>query len=173
MERMHEVNCDAPAIMRRRRRAARQSREKTPEPIARMGGVKPKYSDEENSSTTIDQHNERASKHRKASYSSGEGSRGTNSNVAYRNKILSRRDRNASAAVVRSHSTPRSVESSAHTANDDLVMITERRNSSGNVMTFLRQVKRSLSIPRYNRCCAKFLTEFIHFTFSSQKSTTR
>lgn len=161
MERMHETNSDAPAIMRRRRRAARQSREKTPEPVARMGGVKPKYSDEENSSTTIDQSNrsnssstnrtsnDRAQKHRTASYSSGDGSRGTTSNVAYRNKILSRRDRNLSSAVVRSHSTPRSAESRAHLTNHDLVMLAGRRNSSGNLMTFLRQVKRSLSIPRY------------------------
>lgn len=159
------MNSDAPAVMRRRRRAARQSREKTPEPIARMGGIKPKYSDEENSSTTIDQanrsgsshrsiNNDCASKPRTASNSSGDGSRGTNSNVAYRNKILSRRDRNMTAAVVRSHSTPRSVPSQAHVANhDDSTMIVERRNSSGNVLTFLRQVKRSLSIPRYVQRC--------------------
>lgn len=158
MKKMHETNSDAPAVMRRRRRAARQSREKTPEPIARMGGVKPKYSDEENSSATIDQGirsgsnhrtNDRASKQRTASYSSGDGSRGTSSNIAYRNKILSRRDRNATASVVRSHSTPRSVASSSNLPNEDPAMVAERRNSSGNVMTFLRQVKRSLSIPRY------------------------
>lgn len=155
---MHEMNSDAPAIMRRRRRAARQSREKTPEPIARMGGIKPKYSDEENSSNTVDQMtrsgsnyqtNERTSKHRTASNSSGEGSRGASSNVAYRNKIISRRDRNVPASVVRSHSTPRSVPITSDLENDDQTMATERRYSSGNVMTFLRQVKRSLSIPRY------------------------
>lgn len=152
------MNSDAPAVMRRRRRAARQSREKTPEPIARLGGVKPKYSDEENSSATIDQANrsasnhrssDRASKQRTASYSSGDGSRGTNSNINYRNKILSRRDRNVTASVVRSHSTPRSVPSASNLVNDELATEAVRRNSSGNVMTFLRQVKRSLSIPRY------------------------
>lgn len=162
MKKMHETNSDAPAVMRRRRRAARQSRERTPEPIARMGGIKPKYSDEENSSATFDhttnrsvsnhRTNDRASKHRTASYSSGDGSRGTSSNLAYRNKILSRRDRNATASVVRSHSTPRSVASSSNMPNDDQAMVAERRNSSGNVMTFLRQVKRSLSIPRYVQC---------------------
>lgn len=157
------MNTDAPAVMRRRRRVARQTREETPEPIARMGGIKPNYSDEDNSSTTIDPMNsnanpnlsinhrniERTQKHRTASYSSGDGSRGTNSNIAYRNKILSRRDRNATASVVRSQSTPRSVP--MHPTDDDQLMVVERRNSSGsnNVMTFLRQVKRSLSIPRY------------------------
>lgn len=156
-----EMNSDAPAVMRRRRRAARQSREKTPEPIARMGGIKPKYSDEENSSTTpndqtnrLVQPSHRISKHRTASNSSGDGSnkRVTNNNsssTAYRNKILSRRDRNAAVSLERSHSTPRSVPiDSDLMTNDDHILVTQRRNSSGNVMTFLRQVKRSLSIPR-------------------------
>lgn len=150
------MNGDAPAVARRRRRIARQQREKTPEPVARSTVVKPKYSDDESSSTT-DVNNRaaaapvrRASKPQSASASSGEGSRSTatnSSNVAYRNKILQRRDRNMTASpAVRSNSLPRLV---APATSGDELSGGERRSSGGvNVLALLMQAKRSLSIPR-------------------------
>lgn len=151
---------DAPAIMRRRRRIARQTREKTPEPIAKTGGIRLKYSDEESSSTTdfnikptaltSNVRNNRIKSKTTTSTSSGGGCGGNsnNSNIAYRNKILSRRDRGSAAqpAIVRSHSTPRSIEAEPKSDGEQSA---ERRNSGGsNVLSFLRQAKRSLSIPR-------------------------
>lgn len=155
---MHEMNMDAPAIMRRRRRIARQQREKTPEPIAKTGGVRPKYSDEESSSTTDFNNrsaarNERRVKSKTASTSSGGGSGGgggngssATSNIAYRNKILNRRDRATGpmSGVVRSQSTPRSMEPEHKNEGQQT---DERSSGSSNVMSFLRQAKRSLSIP--------------------------
>lgn len=143
------LNQDAPAIARRRRRIARQQREKTPEPIAKTGGPRPKYSDEESSSTT-DFNNpilvtERLirSKPKMTSVACG-------SNTGYRNKILNRRDKASGISpTARSQSTPRPAN---HQAND-ASSIEDRGNSSSgsNVLSFLRQAKRSLSIPRYKK----------------------
>lgn len=157
---MNESNVDAPALVRRRRRIARQQREKTPEPIAKTGGIKPKYSDDESSSTTTTTPNEYEKRQANPamilgstrikpktasiiSNSSGAGS-GNSSNVAYRDKILNRRDR-AQRPVVRSQSTPREVPPDSPTPENKLPS-----ESSGTVIKFLRQAKRSLSIPRYN-----------------------
>lgn len=160
---MNESNTDAPALVRRRRRLARQQREKTPEPLAKIGAVKPqKFSDDESSSTTTTTNeNEqrrtnatatilsgttrslRSSK--TASNSSGAGSGGHNSNVAYREKILQRRDRghHRTTAVVRSQSQPREIPPDSPTPKQKMPS-----DSSGNVIRFLRKAKRSLSIPR-------------------------
>lgn len=153
---MNDINTDAPALVRRRRRIARQQREKTPEPIAKVGGVKPKYSDEESSSTTTTTPTEYDRQHGnnltgngrtklKTSNSSGGGSGPYNSNVAYREKILSRRDRGhkTSNELVRSHSQPRVLDPNAISDGE------KSANETGkHVIKFLRQAKRSLSIPR-------------------------
>lgn len=160
---MNESNVDAPALVRRRRRLARQQREKTPEPLAKIGAVKPqKYSDDESSSTTTTANEyekrrtnatatilsgtttRRSSK--TASNSSGAGSGGHNSNVAYREKILQRRDRgHHRPAMVRSQSQPREIQPESPESPTPEKMPSD---SSGNVIRFLRQAKRSLSIPR-------------------------
>lgn len=152
---MNETNADAPALVRRRRRIARQQREKTPEPIAKIGGIKPKYSDEESSSTTNTTHNEydrrimpgqygnQRIKSKTGSTSSGNGT--YSSNAAYREKILNRRDRANKAAneLVRSQSQPRQLQPDAISDGE------KSGNDSGKqVFRFLRQAKRSLSIPR-------------------------
>lgn len=154
---MNESNVDAPALVRRRRRIARQQREKTPEPIAKtMGGVKPKFSDDESSSTTTttNEYEKRRTnsgmilgttrvKVKNASNSSGAGS-GNNSNVAYREKILNRRDRaTRPATIVRSQSTPRELPPDSPTPESK-----SPSDTSGNVVRFFRKAKRSLSIPR-------------------------
>lgn len=143
------MNQDAPAIARRRRRIARQQREKTPEPIAKTGGVRPKFSDEESSSATDFNHAslliERSIRTKPKTTSVACGS-----NTGYRNKILNRRDKAcATSTVARSQSTPRPTE---HQTND-VSSLEDRGNSSSgsNVMSFLRQAKRSLSIPRYQK----------------------
>lgn len=155
---MNESNPDAPSLVRRRRRIARQQREKTPEPVAKTG-IKPKFSDDESSSTTTTpnefekrrtsstsaQNNSRL-KAKTASNSSGAGS-GNSSNVAYREKILNRRDRAARpASLVRSHSTPRELQD----LQAELSPAEEQKPSdtSGNLIRYLRKAKRSLSIPR-------------------------
>lgn len=168
---MNESNVDAPALVRRRRRIARQQREKTPEPLAKIGAVKPqKYSDDESSSTTTTANeNEkrrtsatatilsgstrpslRSSSRATASNSSGGAGSGShgNSNVAYREKILQRRDRghhhqNHHPMVVRSQSQPREIPPDSPTPSQKMPS-----DSSGNVIRFLRKAKRSLSIPR-------------------------
>lgn len=139
------MNVDAPALVRRRRRIARQQRENTPEPIAKTGGTKPKYSDDESSSATD------LDKRRIASNIIGDsvGLANQNSNVAYREKILSRRDRyRRTSPIVRSQSTPRQLQ-----PGDDVAILSgpeEKANSEagGRVIRILRQAKRSLSIPR-------------------------
>lgn len=149
---MHEINPDAPALVRRRRRIARQQREKTPEPISK-NGAKQKYSDEESSSTTTTPNEyerlrgSRLKSKTVSTSSGGEGSRNS-SNVAYRDKIVnrSRRDRGVGTVVTvaRSHSTPRQIEP------EPVKPVTEEKshNESGkNVIKFLQKAKRSLSIP--------------------------
>lgn len=168
---MNESNVDAPALVRRRRRIARQQREKTPEPLAKIGNIKPKYSDDESSSTTTTTANEfdkrinptmilgtTRMKVKTASNSSGGGS-GNSTNVAYREKILNRRDR-SHRVVVRSQSQPREIPPESPTPE-----LRSPSDSSGNVIRFLRQAKRSLSIPRYLRL--SFLTcQFIILSFN-------
>lgn len=156
---MNESNADAPALVRRRRRIARQQREKTPEPLAKSGAVKPqKYSDDESSSTTTtaNENEQRRSNatatilSRATSNSSGggagSGSHG-HSNVAYREKILQRRDRghhqHHRPVVARSQSQPREIPPDSPTPSQKMPS-----DSSGNVIRFLRKAKRSLSIPR-------------------------
>lgn len=151
---MNDTNADAPALVRRRRRIARQQREKTPEPIAKIGGIRPKYSDEESSSTTNTTNNEyerqilpgqygnQRIKSKTGSTSSGNGT--YSSNAAYREKILNRRDRANKTAheLVRSQSQPRQ-------PTDAISDGEKSGNDSGKqVIRFLRQAKRSLSIPR-------------------------
>lgn len=162
---MNESNVDAPALVRRRRRLARQQREKTPEPLAKIGAVKPlKYSDDESSSTTTtaNEYEKRRtsatatilsgttrslrSTKTTASNSSGAGSGShSNSNVAYREKILQRRDRghHHRPMVARSQSQPREIPPDSPTPEPKMPS-----DSSGNVIRFLRKAKRSLSIPR-------------------------
>lgn len=166
---MNESNADAPALVRRRRRIARQQREKTPEPLAKIGAVKPqKYSDDESSSTTTTANeNEmrrtnatatilsgtarpslRSSRATASNSSGGAGSGShTNSNVAYREKILQRRDRGHHhpnrPTVARSQSQPREIPPDSPTPSQKMPS-----DSSGNVIRFLRKAKRSLSIPR-------------------------
>ncbi|XP_031621642.1 uncharacterized protein LOC116339746 [Contarinia nasturtii] len=158
---MNDTNVDAPAIMRRRRRIARQQREKTPEPIAKIGGIKPKYSDDESSSTTTTATPNEYDKRRTnpatiilgttkvkttktTSNSSGEGSHRNSSNVAYREKILNRRDRaSRPISIIRSQSTPREIPPDSPTTDEKAPSET-----SGNVVRFFRKAKRSLSIPR-------------------------
>lgn len=153
---MNESNADAPALVRRRRRIARQQREKTPEPIAKTGGVKPKFSDDESSSTTTTNEYEKKRttpamilgtsrvKVKSTSNSSGAGSGGNSSNVAYREKILNRRDRaTRPATIVRSQSQPRVVPPDSPTPESK-----SPSDTSGNVVRFFRKAKRSLSIPR-------------------------
>lgn len=158
---MNESNVDAPALVRRRRRIARQQREKTPEPIAKTGGVKPKFSDDESSSTTTttNEYEKRRTnpamilgttrvKVKNTSNSSGAGS-GNSSNVAYREKILNRRDRAIRpATIVRSQSTPRVVPPDSPTPGSPTPECRSPSDTSGNVVRFLRKAKRSLSIPR-------------------------
>lgn len=143
---MNEINADAPALVRRRRRIARQQRESTPEPIAKIGGIKPRYSDEESSSTTNEYEKRKALlKSKTASGSSGAGS-GHNSNTAYREKILSRRDRShRTSPFIRSLSTPRELPVDGFSGGED-----KSNSESGGkkVIKILRQAKRSLSIPR-------------------------
>lgn len=148
---MNESNTDAPALVRRRRRIARQQREKTPEPLAKSGNQKPKYSDDESSSTTANEYEKRTNtagifgttriRVKSGSNSSGGEKSGNTSNVAYRDKILNRRDR-AQRTVVRSQSQPR-------IPPDSPTPEPAPSDSSGNVIRFLRKAKRSLSIPRY------------------------
>lgn len=154
---MNESNADAPALVRRRRRIARQQREKTPEPLAKSGAVKPqKYSDDESSSTTTtaNENEQRRSNatatilSRATSNSSGGGAgSGSHSNVAYREKILQRRDRghhqHHRPTVARSQSQPREIPPDSPTPSQKMPS-----DSSGNVIRFLRKAKRSLSIPR-------------------------
>lgn len=142
------MNQDAPAIARRRRRIARQQREKTPEPIAKTGGTRPKYSDEESSSATDFNHPSLVSE-RLIRTKPKTSSVACGSNTGYRNKILNRRDKaSGTSTVARSQSTPRPTN---HQVNDASSLEDRGNSSSGsNVMSFLRQAKRSLSIPRYN-----------------------
>lgn len=152
---MNDTNADAPALVRRRRRIARQQREKTPEPIAKIGGIKPTYSDEESSSTTNttaneyerrispDQYGNQRIKSKTGSTCSGNAT--YSSNAAYREKILNRRDRANKTAyeLVRSQSQPRQSQPDAISDGE------KSGNDSGKpVIRFLRQAKRSLSIPR-------------------------
>lgn len=154
---MNESNADAPALVRRRRRIARQQREKTPEPAAKTGGIRPKISDDESSSTTTTPNeferrhtnpaivlgNIRVKPRTQSNSSGGEGR--NNSNVAYREKILNRRDRaQRPATIVRSQSTPRELPPESPVSDNKLPS-----DSSGNVVRFFRKAKRSLSIPRY------------------------
>lgn len=120
---MSEIT-DAPIVVRRRRRIARL-REKTPEPSAKSGGVKPKYSDDE-SSSTADQGNESRPNSACTSISTGMS--------AHRSKILNRRDKGCGNSGLRSQSQPRK---EVEEANLDIALQ-------------IRQVKRSLSSPRYN-----------------------
>lgn len=141
------VNQDAPAIARRRRRIARQQREKTPEPIAKTGGSRPKYSDEESSSTT-DFNNPSQTVERMVRTKSKPLTVSCGTNTTYRNKILNRRDKacGTSSGSSRSQSTPRPTNPQA---NDGSSLEDRGNSSSGsNVISFLRQAKRSLSIPR-------------------------
>lgn len=166
---MNEMNLDAPALVRRRRRIARQQREKTPEPIAKTGGIRPKYSDDESSSTTttaneydlkrinpiVIEGNVRV-KPKTQSNSSGGGS-GNSSNVAYREKILNRRDRgNRPATIVRSRSTPRQLSPDSPTSETK-----SPSDTSGNIIRYLKKAKRSLSIPRYT-LFYRFIFEFFY-----------
>lgn len=131
---------DGPAVLRRRRRIARHQREKTPDPVTKSNGTKRMYSDEESSST-----NEFHSP--LLSDESGNSRTRTNqSNVAYRNKILSYRDRGCgTSSMVRSKSTPRS---QMKKTLDEIVTPIQRNSSSNHVLAFFQQAKRSLSIPR-------------------------
>lgn len=153
---MNDTNADAPALVRRRRRIARQQREKTPEPIAKIGGIKPTYSDDESSSTTNttaneyeprilpEQYGNQRIKSKTGSTSSGNATY-SSSNAAYREKILNRRDRANKTAheLVRSQSQPRQLQPNAISDGERC------GNDSGKpVIRFLRQAKRSLSIPR-------------------------
>lgn len=164
---MNESNTDAPALVRRRRRIARQQREKTPEPQSKITNhIKPKYSDDESSSTTTNEHDKHANpamifgttriKIKTGSNSSGGEKSGNNSNIAYREKILNRRDR-AQRPVVRSQSQPRVIPPDSPPPE-----LKAPSDSSGNVVRFLRRAKRSLSIPRYikwNINCPNSLNE--------------
>lgn len=143
---MNEANYDAPALVRRRRRIARQQREKTPEPIAKTGGVKHKFSDEESSSTTTTPNEyERLRNSRLKSKATSTSSGGSNSNMAYREKILNRRDRaHGVVKVARSHSQPRQLEPEEMKAVEEKAS----HDDSGNVIKFFQKAKRSLSIPR-------------------------
>lgn len=157
---MNDTNVDAPAIMRRRRRIARQQREKTPEPIAKIGGHKPKFSDDESSSTTNtpNEYEKRRTNpasvthgttrvKKTTSNSSGEDRHRNSSNVAYREKILNRRDRaSRPITIIRSQSTPREIPPDSPTTDDRAPS-----NTSGNIVRFFRKTKRSLSIPRRHR----------------------
>lgn len=174
---MNESNVDAPAIVRRRRRIARQQREKTPEPLAKIGAVKPqKYSDDESSSTTTTANeNEKRRTNATATILAGttrpslRSSRGTgtasnssggggggggagsgshsNSNVAYREKILQRRDRGHHRPMV-ARSQSQPREIPPDSPTPSLKSQKMPSDSSGNVIRFLRKAKRSLSIPR-------------------------
>lgn len=150
---MNDTNTDAPTLVRRRRRIARQQREKTPEPIAKVGGVKPRYSDEESSSTTTtaNEYERRNVNHltglsnrpKSKAASTSSGGSCANSNVTYREKILNRRDRAQNRELIRSHSTPRQLQPDAISDGE------KSGNETGKqVINFLRQAKRSLSIPR-------------------------
>lgn len=140
---MNEMNADAPALVRRRRRIARQQREKTPEPVARTGGVMPKYSDDESSSATDLERRRIETTVIKSSPT------GQHSNVAYREKILSRRDRyRRTSPVVRSQSTPRQLQPGDEQATLSGADEKAASESGGRVIRILRQAKRSLSIPR-------------------------
>lgn len=119
-------NIDGPVVIRRRRKIIRPSRDKTPEPTVKSGGVKTKYSDDE-SSSTAEQNAGSNSRPRMISVSTGPGI------SVHRSKILSRRDKGIGTSAVRSQSTPR-VESNQQ-----------------NVEISARPAKhRSLSSPRYN-----------------------
>lgn len=144
------MNIDAPALVRRRRRIARQQREKTPEPIARTGGIAPTYSDEESSSTTdLERRRIEPTIIKSSPTSSGSGVTGQNSNVAYREKILNRRDRyRRTSPVVRSQSTPRQLQPGDEQATLSGGDEKAASETGGRVIRILRQAKRSLSIPR-------------------------
>lgn len=91
-------NIDAPVVIRRRRKIIRHTREKTPEPTIKSGGLKTKYSDDESSSTA--EQNSNSSRPKMKSVATGTGI------SVHRSKILSRRDKGIGIAV-RSQSTPR------------------------------------------------------------------
>lgn len=160
---------DGPAILRRRRRIARHQRERTPNPDVKPNGQSqcPMYSDEESSSTTTDYHQRIILTD--DSRDSRNGRPRTNmSNTAYRNKILSYRDRNlGNAAVVRSRSTPRSpakqmVDEATETSS------IRRNGSSNQVLAFFQQAKRSLSIPRsIIHLNLAYMTIFLFISFLS------
>lgn len=178
---MNDSNFDAPAVVRRRRRIARQQREKTPEPAAKVGGIRPKISDDESSSTTTtpNEFEKRRTnpavvlgstrvKSRTASNSSGGESR-QSSNLTYREKILSRRDRGQRpATAARSQSTPREIPLELPVSDSDKLP----SESSGNVVRFFQKAKRSLSIPRFRFCFFfTFLKLNLSFYYSQHLSS--
>lgn len=118
-------NIDAPVVIRRRRKIIRHTREKTPEPTIRSGGLKTKYSDDESSSTA--EQNIGSSRPKMKSVSTGTGI------SVHRSKILSRRDKGIGTSV-RSQSTPR-VESN----QENIETLVSNRPTK----------HRSLSSPRY------------------------
>lgn len=137
---------DGPAVLRRRRRIARHQRERTPNPEVKPNGQqRPLYSDEESSSTTDCNRPLLTDDSR----DSCNGRVRTNtSNTAYRNKILSYRDKACGGtSVVRSKSTPRSQAKKMVDEATETTTIS-RNGSSNHVLAFLQQAKRSLSIPR-------------------------
>lgn len=123
-------NIDAPAVQRRKRKVARQTRDKTPEPRSTSGGRK--YSDDESSSTAaVDQINTRtklntvannvainsnSNNHQRYS-DDGVGVQTIRMQIrppgtmsAHESKILRRRNHGFANAAARSHSQPRSGE---------------------------------------------------------------
>ena len=120
---------EAPTTVHRRRRTVR--REKTPDPNAKGDAPKWKYSDEESSSTT-------------GAPETTPKLPARTSNSAHRFKILNRRDKACGPThVKRSQSTGRALERSPEPRVEEVKITT------GDVMTFLKQAKRSLSLPRY------------------------
>lgn len=145
------MNTDAPAIVRRRRRIARQQRESTPEPVAKIGSPRPKNSDDESSSTPdIEKHRDESHMSTSSPTSdTGTGPTHHNSNVAYREKILSRRDRyRRTSPIVRSQSTPRQLQPEDVTALSGSEEKAHSESGGRKVIRILKQAKRSLSIPR-------------------------
>lgn len=136
---MDEPSRDGPGVVRRRRRIARHQREKTPDPTAKPNGIQRMYSDEESSST-----NEFTTP-LQSDGSESARIKTNSSNTAYRNKILSYRDRGCGSSAIRSKSTPRP---EPNETTGDATSAMPRNSSSNQVLAFFQQAKRSLSIPR-------------------------
>lgn len=124
-----EASRDAPAVVRRRRKIARQQREQTPE-AAKFGKLK--NSDEDSSSFS--------ESHRDNKNNPPEPPKRTVEPCVHReisghlSKILNRRDRNINSSAVRSLSSPREAK---------------KVESPAEVQQLLKHARRSLSSPRH------------------------